>query len=563
MENNIFLQISALLGITVSIAFIVKLLRQPLMVAYIIAGIISGPLFLGLLDNKSDTFTAFAQFGIVLLLFVLGLNLDFNYLKKIGKVSAAAGVGQIAFTFVVGFLILTGMGLDTKSAGYLSLAITFSSTIIIVKLLTDKRDSESIYGKHTIGLMLVQDIIAIMVLLAITSMTSESSVVESVAKLFAKGVIVAIALYAVSRHLLSRILDKIANHGEFLFIFTITWCFGVSSLIYLAGFSIEIGAVAAGLILGSSPYQKAISSRIKPLRDFFIVLFFIILGSEMGMSGLEGVLIPGIILSIFILIGNPLILYFIFRRFKFTKRNSFLAGVTAAQVSEFGFIVLFMGNLHGHISDKVLPIFTFVALVTIFISSYLITYNSQLFNFFKPFLKMIGKDAPRQKNKETKKFKVWVFGYHRMGWKICEMLKEKNVEYAVVDFDNEKIELLKKKGIPAFFGDVSDVEFLETLPLEKSELIISTFPDPEDQLTFIAYVRSLNKKTLIVATLNHNMYLENIYREGADYVLMPHILGGKWFHDEMIKGGWNRKVFSKFKKEQLAEVIDRRKVLSE
>lgn len=558
MEDNIFLQISALLGITVSIAFVIKLLRQPLMVAYIAAGIISGPLFLNMLEGQSSMFEAFAQFGIVLLLFVLGLNLDFNYLRRIGKVAAAAGVGQVAFTFFFGLILLLFMDFSFKSAAYLALAITFSSTIIIVKLLNDKKDSESIYGKHTIGLMLVQDIIAIIVLLAITSASSGTGVLESALILFAKGLIIALALYAVSKHLLSRILDRIANHGEFLFIFTITWCFGVSSLIYLAGFSIEIGAVAAGLILGSSPYQKAISSRIKPLRDFFIVLFFIILGSEMGMADFGDILFPGLILSLFILIGNPFILYLIFRNFKFTRKNSFLAGVTAAQVSEFGFIVLFMGHMHGQVDDKVIPIFTFVALVTIFISSYLITYSDKLYDSVRPILDLFGKDKFVQRNKRMKAFEVWVFGYHRIGWKVCELLKEKGVSFAVVDFDRQKIDLLKKKNIPAFFGDVSDVEFLEMLPLEKSKMIISTFPDPDGQSTFISHVRGLSKKTVIIATLNHNMHLEELYAQGADYVLMPHLLGGRWVYETLMEKKWSKRLFSELKKEQFEEIKIRR-----
>lgn len=558
MENNIFLQISALLGITVSIAFLVKLLKQPLMIAYIVAGIISGPLFLNLLNGESHMFEAFAQFGIVLLLFVLGLNLDFNYLKKIGRVAAVTGTGQVLFTFAIGLSLLLLMGMDTVSAGYLALAITFSSTIIIVKLLNDKRDTESIYGRHTIGLMLVQDIIAIAVLLIITSITTGNGLLDSMLILFAKGVVIFTILYFISKYLLPGILNKIASHGEFLFIFTITWCFGVASLIFLSGFSIEIGAVVAGLILGSSPYQKAISSRIKPLRDFFIVLFFIILGSEMGLANFGEVIVPGTILSLFILIGNPLILYILFRLFKFTRRNSFLSGVTAAQVSEFGFILVFTGQSLGHIGDSILPIFTFVALTTIFISSYLITYSDKLFVLLRPVFEIFGKDKYMQRNKKAEEFSVWVFGYHRMGWKVCELLKEKGISYAVVDFNHETVEKLNKKGVPAFFGDVSDVEFLEMLPLEKSKMIISTFPDPDGQSTFIEYVRGLGSKVHIVATLNHNGPLESLYSAGADYILMPHLLGGKWMHDMLSEKRWSKKMFSELKKEQISEIKARR-----
>jgi len=408
----------------------------------------------------------------------------------------------------------------------------------------------------------VQDIIAIIVLLALTSMSSGSGIVDSFLVLFGKGVAIFTVLYFVSKYLLPKILNRIASHGEFLFIFTITWCFTLASLIYLSGFSIEIGAVVAGLILGSSPYQKTISSRVKPLRDFFIVLFFIILGSEMGLADFSEVIFPGLALSLFILIGNPFILYTIFRLFKFTRRNSFLAGVTAAQVSEFGFILVFTGQMMGHIDENVLPIFTFVALMTIFISSYMITHSEKLFDFFRPFLDLFGKDKHIQRNHRIESYDVWVFGYHRIGWKVCEFLKERKMSYAVVDFNHNTIEKLRKRGVPAFFGDVSDVEFLEMLPLEKSRMIISTFPDPDDQETFISYARRISKKIFIVATLDHNMHLDQVYRAGADYILMPHIIGGKWIYDVLLKKKWNRKMFSELRKEQFSEIESRRASLS-
>ena len=561
MDNNIFLQISALLGITISIAFVVKLLRQPLMVAYIVAGIVSGPLFLNLLHGDSHMYSAFSQFGIVLLLFILGLNLNFDYLGRIGWISAVAGLGQVIITFIIGTLLLLAMDFSYVTATYLAMAMTFSSTIIIVKLLNDKGDADTTYGKYTIGLLLVQDLIAIFVLIAMSNLTEEGNFLNTMGVLLAKGSILAFLLYLVSKYFLPRALDRIASNGEFLFIFTITWCFGVASLIYLSGFSIEIGAVAAGLTLGSSPYQTGIVSKIKPLRDFFIVLFFIILGSEMGLADFGDTLFPGAVLSIFILVGNPIILYVIFRQFRFTRRNSFLSGITSAQVSEFGFVVVFTGQAMGHISKDVLPIFTMVALTTIFFSSYLITYNKQLFRLLRPIFNLFGKDRHTQRKERAPQYDVWVFGYHRIGWRICETLKEMGVRFAVVDFNHQAISSLKRKGIPAFFGDVSDIDFLEMLPLEKSKLIISTFPDPDGQITFIDYVKSLNKRVHIISNLNHNMHLNDLYGAGSDYVLMPHLLGGNWIADVLKKDKWTKGRFKELRKLQEKEIQERRKSL--
>jgi Kef-type K+ transport system membrane component KefB/Trk K+ transport system NAD-binding subunit len=550
MINNIFLQISILLGITVSIAAIMRLLRQPIMIAYIIAGIVAGPLFFDLLEGTGQTFDAFAEFGVVLLLFVVGLSLNFNHIKKIGKVSLITGLAQAIFTATAGYAILRALHFSTTSAAYLAIAMTFSSTIIIVKLLNDKKTTESVYGRHVLGLMIVQDILAISVMMVITSLNGGVSLGEFLLSTLVKMLTLAAVVFLLARFALPRILDHVAHSSEFLFIFTVAWCFGLASLLHWAGFSLEIGAIVAGLTLGSSPYQAEISSRVKPLRDFFIVLFFIILGSEMGVGDVGQIVLPAVVLSLFILIGNPFILYHTFRLLKFTRRNSFLAGITAAQVSEFGFILLFTGYQLGLLSEAVLPVFTSVALITIFVSSYAVTYSDDLYRRLLPVFNMFGPDKHRQQEEIKKPYHVWVFGYHRMGWKICEALKQKNIRFAVVDFNPKIIERLQKRGIPAFFGDAADVEFLESLPLHKAKLIISTLPEAEDQLALIAHLKKAKRPPRIIVNLYHNKYLNQLYAAGADYVMMPHLLGGSWIAHILRTKPWTKPTFEKLKREQ-------------
>ena len=548
--DNIFLQISALMAITVSIAFVVKFLRQPLLIAYIVAGIVSGPLFLNFLHGDTELFHAFSEFGVVLLLFLVGLSLNFDHIKKIGKSATIVGTSQFAFTAIVGYLLLTLLGLQMISALYIAIAITFSSTIIIVKLLAEKKDTQTVYGRHVIGVMVVQDLIAIAVMLVITSLQGGGDLVATfttvTVKLLALGAFVSL----LARYALPRILDKVAESGEFLFIFTIAWCFGIASLLLWLGFSLEIGAIIAGLSLGSSPYQPEISSRIKPLRDFFIMVFFIILGSEMVVGELSTIILPGAVLALFILLGNTFILYIVLRWLGFTRRNSFLAGLTASQVSEFGFIVLFTGVSAGHITGTELPLFTVVALITIFLSSYAITYNEQLYRFMIPFFNIFGKDKHQQREETLEPYTVWIFGYHRIGWRICETLKNKNIRFAVVDFDPKAISKLKHKGIPAYFGDAADVEFLESLPLEKAKMIISTLPEVDDQVTMVKHVRNKTNKTMIITNLYQLMYLDDLYNAGSNYVMMSHLLVGAWISDILRDAPWTKTQFNKLKKEQ-------------
>jgi Kef-type K+ transport system membrane component KefB len=198
------------------------------------------------------------------------------------------------------------------------------------------------------------------------------------------------------------------------------WCFAVAGLAAWAGLTLEVGAIMAGLSLGSSVYRTEISSRIKPIRDFFIAMFFIILGSEMNLADFKISIYPSLILSAFVLIGNPIILYTLYRRMKFTRKSSFLAGLTAAQVSEFGFVFLFIANELGFVNGNIMSIFTLVALITIFISSYLITYNHQIYKFLVPFFNLFGPDRNKGMKEDLESYDVLIFGYHRLGWKICD-----------------------------------------------------------------------------------------------------------------------------------------------
>src|SRR3989338_299206 len=555
--DNIFIQISTLLAITVTIALVLRLFKQPLVVAYIIAGIVGGPLFFNLLHCGEAFFETFAHFGIVLLLFIVGLSLNFEYIKKVGKVVFIGGIVQFLLAASLGFLIMKALGYGAVSAMFVAVAITFSSTIIVTKFLSEKKDSESMYGRYVIGLLLVQDIIAVIIMIFLNTVGGEGTLGEVFMMTISKGILLIGIVFLAARYILPILIEKVAHSGELLFIFTIAWCFGVASLVYWAGFNIEIGAVIAGISLGASPYQSQIVSRIRPLRDFFIVLFFIVLGSQMQIGDVYSSFWPAIILSIFILIVDPLVLYVVMRSMKYTRRNAFFAGITAAQVSEFGFILVFKGKDLGYLYGNEVTILTMTALITIVISSYFITYNDQLYQKILPFLKKFGNDKFKDKIKDAEPYKVWVFGYHRIGWKVCEALEEMNVKYAVVDFNPEAISRLKSRNIPAYFGDAADVEFLHILPLEKAKLIVSTIPEFDSQNTLIRTVRQNGGKAVIIGNLYHPVHIDDVYKAGANYVMMPHLLGGSWMSNILKNKPWTKHTFNELKKDQINEMRQR------
>jgi len=554
MTHSIFLDISTILGIAIGIAFLVQLLRQPLIISYILTGIIAGPMFLNLVNSSWDFFNVFSEFGVILLLFLVGLSLNMTYLKKIGKVAVVTGVGQVLVTSFLGYFLLLWMGFEKASAVYLAVSITFSSTIIIMKLLSDKREARTVYGRYTIGLMLVQDIIAIAVMIMLPAIQSGSSILIALTMVVVKTMVLLTSVIFLSKFFLPFIIDRIARSSEFLLIFTLAWCFAIAGFGEWTGVSLEVGAIIAGLSLGSSVYRTEISSRVKPLRDFFIALFFIILGSQMSVSNFFVVLWPSLVLSLFVLIGNPVILYVLYRRMSFTRKSSFLAGLTAAQVSEFGFVFLFVAARGANFDDTVLSIFTIVALVTIFVSSYLITYNHQIYKIVKPIFRIFGEDKCKKMSEDNESFEVIVFGYHRLGWKICDALAEMKISFAVVDFNPIAIKKMQERNIPYFFGDSAEIDFLSELPIDKAKMVISTLPQADDQITLIKHIRLTNENTIIVANLSHLQSLDALYDTGADYIMMPHLMSGMWMADLLRNNNWDRKTFRKLTNLQREEL---------
>ncbi len=554
MTENLFLSISVLFGITISIAFIMRLLKQPLVVAYITAGLIAGPLFLQKLGTSGHSFESFSQFGIVLLLFIVGLSLNFEYIKQVGKNVLIGAVAQFLLTVLAGLFVMQGLGYGLLPAIFVSVAITFSSTIIVVKLLVEKKDLETAYGQYVIGLLLVQDIIAVLILILLNTTANLGDWQHTLALLLGKAVLLGLCVFMLSKKILPWLMQHAAASGEMLFVFTIAWCFGIASLVYSLGFGVEIGAVIAGLSLGSSPYQPEISSRLRPLRDFFIILFFIVLGSGLHLGDLKAVLGPGLLLIGFVLLVEPLILYWVMRRLGYRRRSAFLASVTAAQVSEFGFILVFKGQELGILQGQELALLTLVALSTIFVSSYLITFNHQIYNWLRPWLQLFGKEDDEETVTKKPAVPVWVIGYHRVGWKVCEALLVRKIKFAVIDSNPQVLKKMQERGIPAYFGDIADVEFLETLPLAEAKTIICTAPDPDDQKTLIRFVRKQSKKVFILASLHHARHVEELYAAGADYVLLAHLLVGMWVTDLLDEKKWTKKLFSDLRQEQKQEM---------
>jgi len=540
---DIFTEISLIIAIAAVIAGIMHLLRQPLIIGHIITGLIVGPLFLNILQS-TEIINVFSEIGIALLLFIVGLGLNPRLIKEVGGISLVTGVGQVVFTSIFGFLLAISFGFSQITSIYIAIALTFSSTIIIVKLLSDKQDLQKLYGKIALGLLLVQDIIATFVLIIVSALSGGGTISELIGAIAIQGVALIILSIFVSIYILPYLSSFFARSQEFLFLFAIAWGLGVSTIFHKFGFSIEIGALVAGITLSLSPYNIEITSKMKPLRDFFIILFFIMLGSKMNMSGISQMITPTIIFSLFVLIGNPLIVLALMGSLGYNKKTGFLAGLTVAQISEFSLILIILGVKIGHLDEQILSLVTLVGLITIAASSYLIIYSEKIYCFVEPFLSLFEKKDTHKEKQKNESYDIILFGHNRIGYDFIKSFNKLNKKFLVVDFDPNIIKYLTKKNIACRYGDADDIEFLAELNLIKIKMAVSTIPDPKTTILLINQIRTINKKTVIIVIAHNIKDAEYFYKLGATYVILPHFLGGKYTANLIAKLGLTKTAYA-------------------
>ncbi|MBU1349248.1 cation:proton antiporter, partial [Patescibacteria group bacterium] len=502
-------------------------LRLPLILGHILTGILVGPIAFDLL-RSAQTVEVFSEFGVTALLFIVGIGLSPRVMRDVGRVALAAGIGQILFTVIFGFLLVRAFGFSLVPSAFIAVALTFSSTIIISKLLSDRNDLEKLYGRIAIGFLLVQDVAAVVILIGVTSFVDASGapLPEALASLVAKACLMAAVLIVMALWILPRLTRLFATSQEFLFIFSIGWGVGLSALFHQLGLSAEIGALAAGVTLASSPFHHEIAAKMKMLRDFFIVMFFILLGSQLSVSGVEEVIVPALVLSFFVLVGNPLIVMAILGVMRYTRKTGFYAGLTVAQVSEFSFILLLLGVTSGLVPQAALTLLTLVAIITIAGSSLMILQADRIYAFLAPSLGLFERASAVAERRRRERVDALLVGCHRVGQDFLRTLDRMDLSTLVVDFDPVVIERLKSEGIRCRYGDAGDNEFLGDLALEKLKVVVSTVPDYDTNEFVLAKIRRVNAKAIIIALAHTSAQAKALYREGATYVIMPHYLGG-------------------------------------
>ena len=550
MDQHFFAELSIVIAIGAVVSLIMRIIRQPLIIGYIITGLIVGPTVLNVAKSQ-ETLEVFAEIGVALLLFIIGLGLNPRVIKEVGKVAGFVAMGSIGVTALIGYLIGKGFNYSDTESLLIGMALAFSSTIVILKLLSDKKETNRLHGKIAIGTILIEDVVATIALIFVTARTDNAFSLTELGILGLKGLALMIPLFLISTYILPKMQKLIAGSQEFLFLFAIGWGFGIATVFEYFGFSIEIGALFAGVALATLPYAQEMASRLRPLRDFFIVVFFIVLGIGLNFTGFIGYLPIIIALSLVVIFIKPLIVMTVMGIQGYTKNTSFKTGVNLSQISEFSLVLVVLASQQGLVRPELVSVITIVALLTIAYSAYAITYSNQLYILFEKRLALFERRKSKPEKMKIVRYDMVLFGYNRGGQEFIRVAKNMGKKFVVVDYDPEVADVLENKDIPLIYGDATDPELLEEVNLTSAKMVVSTVSDHQTNIFLAKYLEQVNPSAVFICNADTAHQASELYEEGTAYVMMPHYIGSEKIGSFIKRNGYNKSEFRKFREKHL------------
>lgn len=525
-SEAIIFDIAIILILSAIFAFIAKILRQPLIPAYVLTGLVIGPLVLGYVNNL-DLIYAFSEIGIAFLLFTAGLEISFQKIKE-ANLSKIAFIGliQVAAIFAITFFLAGFLDLTTLQAAYIGIILAFGSTMVDIKLLADRGELVTLHGRLVLGILLLQDLIAI---IAIVVFTTGGFAISPLAIAFTKLLIILIIAIVLQKYILNKLFRFAAQSNELLFLSSLAILFFFIILAYIFDLSIVIGAFVAGVSLANSPFKIELESRISPLRDFFAILFFVALGMQIVFNGVGERLTLLFALIIGAILIKPIITLVLLRITGYQPKTSFITAISLAQLSEFSLIIGMIGVSTGVLDMSIFSTVILATIITMSLTPYFIGYKERLYWLFKypiSSLKFLPiKEILEYKSKNHKE--ILLIGSHRMGGAIIDELISKKEKLLVVDYNPDIINALIKKKISFIYGDITSPELIEKIDMKKLKLVISTIPNYEDTMHLLKKIKNINPKIRVIVIALKISDAFKLYKAGADFVITPKIIAGQ------------------------------------
>lgn len=554
MDSNVFTQLSIVIAIVVLISVVMRVLRQPLIMGYIITGVLVGPSFLHVVRDQT-AFDSFSAIGITLLLFIIGLGLNTSVIKSLGRVSFITSMSILPFLGAISFGVARLLGYPPASSVVIAVALFFSSTIIILKVLSDKKETSRLYGQITLGVLLIEDVVATIavVVLAIVADPAGTSLLQ-VGQMLIQAISLGVGLYLVGTYVMPPVARWFAKSQETLFIFSIGWGLLVASIFHWAGLSHEVGALFAGVSLSGLAYASEMAAKLKPLRDFFIVIFFVTLGESFTLDSITQNIFPAHIFAAIVILVKPLFVMVSLGIQRYTKLTSFKTAAHLSQISEFSIVFVTIAATKGIVPPSLVSLITLVAFVTIGVSSYLTKHTDGLFRFFERPLRHIERSSAHEPTQRRALYPIILFGYHKGGHEFLKTFREMKQRYLVVDYDPDVIDNLEEQGIRHAYGDATDEEFLDEINLSHAQLVVSTMTDLPTNRSLLTYLRRHNQKASFICHADNYAEAAELYEHGASYVSLPHYIGSERISNFIKHHGLNHAALAEYRDKHLITI---------
>jgi len=546
MHSSILVDIALCIITATVFAFIAKWLKQPLLLGYVLAGVVIGSTQgFGWITGPEEIETV-SELGLILLLFMIGLEIDLKKLRKSGAGVIGAGVGQFVICALLGLAFAPLLGFHFAPGKfeplYLAVCVALSSTMIVVKLLYDKFELDTLPGRVTLSILVFQDIWAILFLAVQPNLQDPSPLILLVSLIKGAG-LVAFAMLA-SRYVLPLLFQSIAKLPELMLIGALAWCFAISMIAAWLGLSREMGALVAGISISTFPYSLDVIAKVISLRDFFITLFFVTLGAKIPRPTVDIVLLA-LAGSGFLIMSRFLSVTPILYLMKYGNRASFLPALNLAQISEFSLVIAALGAGLGHIDDRLLSVVLFMLVITSVLSTYWIMYSHSIYLVLNPWMKRLGMrdlDDKGDDDAKTPHKPIVFLGFARTASSLLhELLSHDDAleeQISVVDFNPQVIKELDRRGIQCTYGDIGHADTLHHAGIHHAKVLISTIPDSllkgTSNQRLLRLLNQMAPAASVMVTSETLAEATEMYQQGAGFVLVPRFMGARELRDAVI-----------------------------
>jgi Kef-type K+ transport system membrane component KefB len=532
MHADILVQIAYAIVLATTFAFIAKLLRQPVILGYIAAGVLLGET-VGIHAISGETIEPIAELGLILLLFMIGLEIDLKKLRQTGPAVAAAGILQVPIATALGTWVFTLLGFRGLGPLYLGFACALASTMIVVKLLYDRFELDTTAGRVMLGILVFQDVWAILFLALQPNLRDPAISILLVS--FLKGALIVAFSFLVSKQILPVLFKSVAKIPELMVLGALAWCFGIVLLSAQLGLSTAMGALIAGVSLSTFPYNLDVIAKVVSLRDFFITLFFVSLGTKIGRPTSD-VMTIALIGSAFLVLSRFATITPILGAFGKGGRVSFVSALDLSQVSEFSLVIVTLGVGLAQVDARVLDVVLWMLVITSVLSTYAIVNSHAIYQFLAPLLRAVGfRDANvllEDPNHDHARPIVFL-GFARQASSLLEEMIHRDPSVVhrvtVVDFNPDVRDGLEKRRVHVIYGDISHADTLHHAKVPEAKVILSTIPDSvlkgTSNVRILRQLRAMAPDAKVIVNSEILEHAREMYQEGAAYVLIHRFVG--------------------------------------